>query len=468
MLITKRFLQNQKLKERRYIMKKISLEELYEKGLKMHHITNTAYPLTPTSLMQYKIRTKEEIEKLLKEDIQELKELALYIHVPFCQSRCRFCEYAVVSGDDYNKKEEYVTALLKEIEMYKKIIGNRKITGFDMGGGTPTQLETEQIKRITEALKNTFNFDKKTEMSIETTPVIAAKDFDKIKALYDMGYRRISMGIQTINEKLLESFNREGNTHIYQTATENIRKAGFEKFNIDLMYGFLNQDIKDLKATLEYAIKLNPEYITLYRNRYKGTKIVKEAEEVTLKKVNEQYKEAHRILNEAGYITPYGKNTFSKIKNDYGTSDYLTKRVIEGLPYIGMGLGAQSFGRKYLAYNEGASTKTLKRYFEKINNNEFPIQDIYSLPTSEAVAKMVSVAFYFAFLDLEKFKKRFDLDFKEYFKDELVFLENKGLIKITKDKMIVTEEGVEKVGGVIPMFYSEESKKELMKIKKIF
>ncbi len=98
MLITKRKIIY--LKERGKIMKKISLEELYEKGIKMHHITNTAYPLTPTSLMRYKIKDKEEIKSLLKSDIGKLKELSLYVHVPFCQSRCRFCEYAVVSGDD--------------------------------------------------------------------------------------------------------------------------------------------------------------------------------------------------------------------------------------------------------------------------------------------------------------------------------------------------------------------------------
>lgn len=449
-------------------MKEYTLKDLYEKGNKMHHITNTAYPLRPTSLLRYKLKDKNQIKNLLKEDIAKMDELALYIHVPFCQSRCKFCEYAVVSGDDFNKKEEYVNALLKEIDMYKELIGDKKILGYDMGGGTPTQLETDQIKRITEKLYKTFNFSKDCIASIETTPVIAARDFDKIKALYDMGYHRISMGIQTINPHLLEIFGREGNNNIYKQATDNIRKAGFKRFNVDIMYGFLNQDIDDLRATLEYAISLEPDYITLYRNRYKGTKIAEEAEHVTLDKVNKQYKEAWRILNEAGYITPYGKNTFSKIDGDYGTSDYLTKRVIEGLPYIGMGLGAQSFGHQYLAYNSGAATKTLKQYFTAINNNEFPIQDIYPLPIEEAISKMISVTFYFSFLDLDKFKKRFNIDFLEYFKKEIAFLSKRGLIKIENNLMIVTEKGVEHIGGVIPMFYSKHSREELMNMTGMF
>ncbi len=449
-------------------MEKINLEELYNKGIKMHHITNTAYPLRPTSFMRYKIKDELEISNLLKEDLANIDEMALYVHVPFCQSRCKFCEYAVVSGDDYNKKEEYVRALLKEIDMYKDVIGDKKILGFDLGGGTPTQLETDQIRRITEKLHENFNFVPGVEMSIETTPVIAARDYDKIKALYDMGYRRISMGIQTVNPILLKAFGREGNHSIYENAFKNIRKAGFKKINVDLMYGFLHQDLDDFKNTLEYAVKLNPEYITLYRNRYKGTKIASEAEGVSLDKVNKQYAEAHRFLNEQGFVAFFGKNTFSRLKDDYGTSDYLTKRVIEGLPYVGMGLGAQSFGYQYLAYNEGASTKTLKRYFEKIKKGQFPIQDIYPLPISEAIAKMVSVAFYFAFVDLDCFKKRFGVDFKEYFKDEIKFLLDRDLIEIKENKMIVTKKGMENVGGVIPMFYSKESKDELMKMDKMF
>lgn len=450
-------------------MSEIKLEELYEKGIKMHHITNTAYPLTPGSFMRYKVTGARKIKELLQSDLDKLEAISLYIHIPFCQSRCKFCEYAVVSGDDAEKKEQYVDALLKEMDMYKEIIGDKKILGFDMGGGTPTQLETDQIKRITDRLHQNFNFDPKTEMSIETTPVIAARDMEKIQALHDMGYKRISMGVQTINSKLLEAFGREGNNSIYEAAVENIRLSGFNKFNIDLMYGFLKQDMEDFLNTLKYTTDtLKPEFVTLYRNRYKGTKIASEAEGVTLDKVNAQYKEAHKFLNEAGYAAPYGKNTFSNIEGDYGTSDYLTKRVIDGLPYVGMGLGAQSFGHQYLAYNDGAATKTLQNYFDKIARGEFPIQDIYPLPESEAIAKMVSVAFYFAFLDLAKFKERFGIDFEEYFKDEIAYLSSLGLIEMKDGKMIVTEKGVEQVGGVIPMFYSPESREELMQLKKIF
>lgn len=449
-------------------MEKNDYQKLFEKGLEMHHITNTAYPLTPASLNNYKIKDNKKIRKLLKDNLNKINELSLYVHIPFCQGRCRFCEYAVVSGEDKEQKDKYVEYLLKEMDMYKEFIKDKKIVGFDMGGGTPTQLTASQIKIITDYLLKNFNFDQKTEMSIETTPAIAANEPDKIKSLYDMGYKRISMGIQTINSKLLAEFEREGSVSLYKDAIDNIRKAGFKKLNIDLMYGFLNQSNEDFAATIEYAIKANPEYITLYRNRYKGTKIAHESEYVTLEKVNAQYNIAYELLTQNGYEANYCKNTFSRIKGDYGTSDYLTKRVIKGTPYVGFGLGAQSFGHSYLAYNEGARTKTLAIYFEKIDNNELPFQDIYDLPQEESIAKMVSVAFYFGFVGFKEFKERFNLNFDEYFRDEIKFLEDRGLVIIKDNKMIVTEKGTANIGGVIPMFYSKQSQEELFRLNSIF
>jgi oxygen-independent coproporphyrinogen-3 oxidase len=114
--------------------------------------------------------------------------------------------------------------------------------------------------------------------------------------------------------------------------------------------------------------------------RYKLTKIANEAIDVTISKVNRQYRIAYEILTQNGYEANYGKNTFSKIKNDHGTSDYLTNRVINATPYLGLGAGAQSFGLNYLAYNQGAATKSIVKYMEHANECRFPVQDIYELP----------------------------------------------------------------------------------------
>lgn len=319
-----------------------------------------------------------------------------------------------------------------------------------------------RIEKVTNKLSQSFNLESDFVWSIETTPYNAVNKFDELKGIHNLGFQRISMGVQTVNTELLKKMEREGGTLLYQKAVDAIRNAGYSRFNIDLMYGFKEQSVEDFRATVEYTVSLAPEYITLYEMRYKMTKIAQDALEVTRAKVNRQYRIAYEILTQNGYMANYGKNTFSKIENDYGTSDYLTNRVIKATPYLGLGAGAQSFGMNYLAYNQGAATKSISKYIDYVNNNRFPIQDIYNLPEQEVMAKAISVMFYFGFIDLALFKKRFGKDFIEIFKDEIEYLKLWNLAEIDSDIFTVTRNGITHLSGVIPMFYSDRSKQELM------
>lgn len=439
-------------------------QKIYDTGLLYHHYANTAYPLTPFSFAEYKMREEKEIIALLKHEWFQVSELCLYIHVPFCQSRCRFCEYTVLENTSEADEDQYIDLLLQEMKMYAKLVGDKPVVGYDVGGGTPLKLSVANLEKITNAARKYFNIGKDVVCSIETTPGIAARELDKLKAVRQMGYPRISMGIQTVSPQLLAELGREGEPHIYEKAIRNIRKAGFDRFNIDLMYGFLYQSDNDLETTLRYAITLKPDQITLYRNRYKGTKLESEAGGVSLYKAMRQYRLAYELLTQNGYLANVGKNTFSRHENDYGTSDYLTERVVKGTPYLGLGLGAQSFGLNYLAYNDGAASKQLKRYREKIEQKHFPIQDIYALPLEESIGKMVAVAFYFGFIDLEAFRNRFGVELQSFFKEEIKYLQEKDLMELKNGRLILTGRGSDYINGVIPLFYSKRSKEELLRL----
>ena len=435
--------------------------EIFERGIKFHHYCNTAYPLRPNSLAQYELHNTTEIYDTVKRNIQKQDELCLYVHIPFCQARCKFCEYVVLDKPSENDPDLYVAHLLKEIEMYREIIGDKPIVGYDLGGGTPSYLSVENLTRITDAIKK-FNLADGMYLSVETTPVIAANDFEKIKALRELGYNRISMGFQTVSKTLLESLGREGSASIYETAVANIRKAGFDRLNIDLMYGFLNQSDEDFANTIRYTIALAPEFITLYRNRYKGTKLEAESQGVTLYKVNRQYEIAYRLLREAGYIANNGKNTFSRIEGDYGTSSYLTKRVVDATSYVGFGLGAQSFVGDYLAYNLGCADHKLAKYFEFTDKGILPINDIADMPAEEVRAKAISVMFYFGFISMKAYQKRFNEDFREVYAEQIRFLETNSLMSfVDDDTFMLTDYGAAHLYGIIPLFYSPRSVKEM-------
>ncbi len=443
----------------------MNCQKIYDTGLLYHHYANTAYPLTPFSFKEYKLRDEKKIRAFVKREWAKADEFSLYIHIPFCKTRCKFCEYTVLENTTEETEDLYTELLLKEMKMYAAIVGRKPVVGFDLGGGTPLKISVANLTRVTEAAFSLFAIRPEVVCSIETTPPIAANEPEKLAAAYELGYRRISMGIQTVSPRLLEELGREDSgEQIYEKAARNIRATGFKQFNIDLMFGFLYQSDNDLETTLKYAMALKPDFITLYRNRYKGTKLESEAGGVSLYKAMRQYRLAYNLLTANGYQANIGKNTFSRIPDNHGTSDYLTHRVIDGTPYLGLGLGAQSLGMNYLAYNEGAASKRLERYKEAIENDRLPLQDIYELPLDESIAKMVSVAFYFGFIDGDAFKKRFGVDFKQYFAAEIEFVTSKGLMVFEGERLILTSRGSDYINGVIPLFYSQRSKAELVRL----
>jgi oxygen-independent coproporphyrinogen-3 oxidase len=159
----------------------MNVKKIYENGLLYHHYANTAYPLTPKSFMKYRIKDPAQILGFLASEWAKSDQLSLYVHIPFCKVRCKFCEYVVLQDVDTCTEDLYVSLLLKEIEMYKPLLKGKKIVGYDIGGGTPTKLSLENLERITKAVVNSFDIQDDVVFSIETTPVIAAKEPEKIR-----------------------------------------------------------------------------------------------------------------------------------------------------------------------------------------------------------------------------------------------------------------------------------------------
>jgi len=251
-------------------------------------------------------------------------------------------------------------------------------------------------------------------------------------------------------------------------AVQNIRDAGFKRFNVDLMYGFADQSSVEWLKTVKQTIMLEPEYITLYQMRYKGTSIQGQAAHVTKEYTHQLGRIATEALLQHGYLGWPGKNTFSKIPGDVGTSDYLTERVVKGTPYLGLGFGAQSLSRYTLAYNQGAASKTLKPYLRDVQGGRLPIQDLYHLPMNVAMAKMISVSFYFGQVDLEYFCQRFGVRFEDYFSREWGFCLGQGLMEQVGPTLRLTEKGVRQYSGVIALFYSGAVKDYLIHLESTF
>lgn len=434
--------------------------DVFQAGINNHHISNTAYPIQHhTTWNPYRV-VKSKIQDAVVQTWKNNPEILLYAHIPFCESRCYYCEYTVVSQKEKHSHDEYMNRLLQEIQLYSTIVQNKPaIRGFDIGGGTPSIISADWIDRLVNKARTCFSIQDDLEISIETTPSIAANDPDKIRSCISSGIKRISMGVQVTQPDLLRILNRsnDGLVH-HQKAVENIRRAGFKKFNIDLMYGFANQSLDGWQQTLNHTIQLAPDFITLYRMRYKLTRISHQAHLVTLEMISKLKKLACELLESAGYHARPGKNTFSKIAGDPGTSDYLTQRVVHATPYIGLGLGAQSFSTTSIAYNKGSAGKNLKPYIKAVDKGELPIQDYYDLSREQLQAKMVAVSFYFGEIHLPSFKKRFGLGFVDAYPAEVDFVLQNGYMFYDEENLSLTKKGAEFYNGIIALFYAPSVK----------
>ena len=440
--------------------------EVFAAGMRNHHIANTAYPIAHRRTIWGYRQPRAQHAGLLADSLAAQGPMSLYAHIPFCENRCAWCEYTVLERHDAALEQRYCEALLRELETAAQRLGltGKLLAGFDIGGGTPSLVDPVHIRELVERVHALFRLAPGYGISIETTPRIAADHPERLSAYRRAGIDRISMGLQMVNAHLLSRYGRQGGEALHARAADEIRRAGFRRFNVDLMYGFAGQTTQDFGSTLRHALSLGADVVTLYRMRYKGTRVAPEAAQVQLSRVVELAELAHELLEEAGYRANPGKNTFSRHVGEAGTSAYLTERVVRSTPYLGIGLGAQTFSNNVLAYNHGAASKRLERYLQAVGVHELPIQDLYHLPLGEGMAKMIAVSFYFGEINLPAVERRFGVTLHSRFAAELDFLSERRLMEQHGPCLRLTRGGARCMPGVVSLFYSDAVKAHLLSL----
>ena len=183
----------------------------------------------------------------------------LYIHIPFCVKKCIYCDFFSVP---YNESSihSYVEALCKELSLKKDLAGLLKTVYF--GGGTPTLLPAECFRQLFACLKNNYRFSPEIEITVEANP--GTIDAEKIHALLSLGVNRLSVGVQSLNDRELATLGRIHSSDEALSSIESIRKTGLKNFSIDLMYGIPGQTMESWQKSLTKAVELSPSHISAY------------------------------------------------------------------------------------------------------------------------------------------------------------------------------------------------------------
>ena len=284
---------------------------------------------------------------------------AVYIHIPFCVKKCDYCDFLSFQSTKEERKK-YVDFLIKEIRLYPKY----KYDTVYFGGGTPSLLEAEDIKRILAEVDIAEN----AEITLEANPKTV--DFEKLKNFREAGINRISMGIQSFNEKFLKKLGRLHNSQKGTEAYYDARKAGFENISLDLMFSLPEQTLEDVKEDLHKMIELNPEHFSIYSLIWEpDTKFYEKLE-------SGEYKETDNELEAQmyEYIIDYSKKMgyhHYEISNfaKEGKEAQHNSKYWRNKEYVGIGLGASG-------YLEGIRYKNKMKfidYYDSILLGEKPV-----------------------------------------------------------------------------------------------
>lgn len=364
------------------------------------------------------------------------EELGIYIHIPFCKSKCYYCDF-VSYTNQCEQIEPYIEKVIQEWQQYD--ISDYNVTTVYIGGGTPSFIEEKYVKQLLEAIKeklrnNETKFEE-IEVTIEINPGTITRE--KLEQYKKSGINRISMGLQSTNNKLLKQIGRIHNYQEFLEAYHLVQEVGFENMNIDFMIGLPNQTIQDIKQTLKEIQKLNPNHVSIYSLIVEeGTKIEElinsgELELPDEEKERQMYWYVKNTLEQNGY-KHYEISNFAK----EGKESKHNLNCWEQKEYIGLGVSAHSYLRG-VRYSNSDFTKTKEWDFtdKKIEEKQ-TLEDKKREYMLLGLRKIEGVS-------IQKFKEKY-IDNPIYlYRKELNKLVEAGLLEINGDFIRLTSKGID-------------------------
>ena len=367
-----------------------------------------------------------------------MNELGIYIHIPFCIKKCDYCDFISVKLND-GLIEEYINDLIKEIEIYSKLISKYVIDSIFIGGGTPSSIDSKFIGKIFEKLYSSFNIDSKAEITIEVNPSTINKK--KLEAYKDFGINRISLGAQSLNDKILQNIGRIHNEQDILNTIKLIKLEGFDNINSDLMIGLPEQTLHDVISSLEKIVELNLTHISLYSLIIEeGTKLYKLEQNGKLNLPNEDeerlmYHKAKRLLEKNGY-RQYEISNFSK--PDFECKHNLKYWTLK--PYVGIGLNSHSNIWDYRYWNYS----NFKEYHNYLMKGKLPIENKEYINTISKITEFMILGIRLnSGINREEFKRVFGTDMDYYYKDAIQKNINNGLIFDDGKNIKLTSKGLD-------------------------
>jgi len=372
--------------------------------------------------------------------------ISLYVHIPFCSSKCNYCDFN--SYDNITHlAEDYIRALHREMEVWRKELGGRYISSVYIGGGTPTFLKNSLLQIVLDGL-NAFNITPKTEITVEANPNTI--DEEKLVTLKEHGVNRLSMGLQTCDEELLRVL---GRTHTFDDFKKSFvlaRNLGFENINVDLIFGIPGQTLRSWENTLKKLMKYCPEHISAYSLMIEeNTPLDLMIKKGKIRHIDDEtdrqmYRLGINMLVNAGY-EHYEISNFAR----HGKKCIHNLNYWKNREYIGFGAGAHS----YYKNKRFSNTADPQKYIQRIAAGKSPVS------YTENIAKPLEMA-ETMFLGLRltqgiqkaEFFKRFNINIKALYGKQIEILKERGLLEEDETHLKLSSKGLDVANEVFVDF----------------
>lgn len=411
----------------------------------------TSYPTAPQFNENFTYKNyDDEITRTNKGE--NLPDLSLYYHLPFCDTLCYFCGCNMIISRNRDRIKTYLNYVKKEIDLIKTLVNpSRKVSQLHWGGGTPTHLSPDEIRELSDYIHSKFDFNKESENGCEIDPRELTRDH--LVALKETGFNRVSMGVQDFNEATQKAVNRIQPESITRQVVQWVRELNFHSINLDLIYGLPFQSVQTFEDTVDKIIDISPDRIALFNYAHvpwmkKHMALIKPEDLPTPEEKLQILKMSVAKLTDAGYVF-IGMDHFAKPDNEL-TKAFNEKKLYRNFQGYSTNAGADlyafgitsisQFGRIY-----AQNLKTEKEYFEMLNKNILPVSKGYYLSDDDVLRKHVIMKIMCDFeLDFASVEKNFNINFEEYFKwglSNLKELIEDGLVNISNRKLTVSEMG---------------------------
>ena len=422
----------------------------------------TSYPTAVQFTDQY---TEVDYRRHAELSNQTGRDLSLYFHLPFCDTICYYCACNKVITKDRSKADPYLNNLHKEIEMQASLFdSSRKVNQLHWGGGTPTFISHDQMRELMAVTRQHFNLhdDDQGEYSIEIDPREVTSE--SIHILRDIGFNRMSLGVQDFNPAVQKAVNRIQSEQQTMDALNAARETGFKSISVDLIYGLPLQTVSSFSTTLEKIIDIDPDRISLF-NYAHLPELFKPQRRINPEDMPEPavkleiLKMSIERLTQAGYVY-IGMDHFAK------PDDELTIAQQNGQLYRNfqgyathadcdlIGMGITSIGTVGQSFAQ--NLKTLDDYAERIEAGKLAIFRGVEIDQDDIIRRNAIMQLICHFdLKIEPFNSKNNIDFKHYFNNELKRLQpmhEDGLVNISDTEITVTPKGRLLIRNICMMF----------------